>query len=268
MNFERERLGTYGALQWRPNDETELYFTVFRSEYDMNWDEDAIFVQNDPWATNPSADSVYDENNVFVSGRFTNSEPPEWAPQVPGIPFGADIRVSTRTSITTDYSAGMKWTPSDKWEISTDFQFTDSSTESLDNTIATGVNLNYIDVDLSSGLPSIRTDEAFLADPTSYYWGFAMPHIEASKAEQFAWRADAQYNFDDSVIKSVKFGVRLTDREAENINTSYHWQGIYQTWMTTAWGGALNVDELGMPYMQDGSDMRLNTFDNFFRGDA
>src|SRR5690606_40092980 len=57
MNFERERLGSYGAFQWRPNDETEVYFTVFRSEYDMNWDEDAIFVSNDPWSTNPSSRS-------------------------------------------------------------------------------------------------------------------------------------------------------------------------------------------------------------------
>lgn len=268
MNFERERLGTYGALQWRPNDETEVYFTVFRSEYDMNWDEDAIFVQNDPWATNFSDDSVFDENGVFVSGRLTNAAPPDWAPQVPGIPFGADIRVSTRTSITTDYSTGIKWLPSDSWEFSTDFQYTDSSTESLDSTVATGINLNYIDVDLSGGLPSIRTDADYLADPTNYYWGFAMPHIEDSNADQFAWRADAQYNFESSVVKSVKFGVRVTDRKAENINTGYHWQGIYQTWMTTAWGGALNVDELGMPYMQDGSQMRFNTFSNFFRGDA
>lgn len=268
MNFERERLGSYGAFQWRPNDETEVYFTVFRSEYDMNWDEDAIFVSNDPWSTNPSSDAVYDENNVFVSGRFTNSAPPDWAPQVPGIPFGADTRITTRKSITTDYSGGIRWLPSDAWEVSTDLQYTESSTEALDNTVATGINLNYIDVDLSGRLPSITADVNYLADPTNYYWGFAQPHVEDSDAEQLAWRADVQYNFESSPVKSIKFGVRLTDREANNIDTSYHWQGIFQTWMTTAWDGALNVDEFGMPYMQDGSQMRLNTFSNFFRGDA
>lgn len=268
MNFERERLGTYGALQWRPNEQMEAYFTYFRSEYDMNWDEDAIFVSNNPWSTNPSADSTYSSNRVFQKGRFTNSEPPSWDPQVPGIPFGADIRLSTRNSTTTDYSGGFKWVPHDKLEFNTELQYTESSTNALDNTVATGINLNYLDVDLTGSLPSIRADSEFLADPTNYYWGFAMPHIEDSEAEQFSWRADLQYNFDSSVIKSVKFGVRLTDREANNINTSYHWQGIFQTWMTTAWGGGLNVDDLGMPYMKDGSQMRLNTFNNFFRGDA
>lgn len=280
MMFDRERLGSYAAFQWRPNETTETWFTIFRSEYDMSWKEDAIFVQNSPWTTNPSADSVFDSNGVYQSGTFTNSAPPEWAPQVPGIPFGADVRVSNRESVTTDYSAGIKWQSGDNWEFNADIQYTDSTTDSLDNTVATGINLDSIDIDLRGSLPSITTDANHLADPTNYYWAFAMPHIEDAKAEQFAFKADAQYNVDDSFIKSVKFGARFTDREADNINTGYHWDAIFQPWMTTdsqserdADGNiivfkGLDVNNLGMPYMQDGSQMTLNQFKNFFRGDA
>lgn len=268
MDFNRERLGSYGAFQWRPNDEHEFHFTVFRSEYDMQWNEDAIFVQNSPWSIQMSDDAVFDDRGVFVSGTLNNAQPPEWEPQVPGIPFGADIRVSVRNSVTTDYAGGWKWYPSDSWEVSTELQYTDSKTDTLDSTVATGINLEYLTVDLSSKPPAISTDEDYLADPSNYYWAFAMPHIEDSKASQFAWRADVQYNFESPVIRSFKTGARYTNRKADNINTGYHWEAIYQPWMTTDWGGGLDVNNLGMPFIQDGSQMSLNTFDDFFRGGA
>src|SRR5690606_11221416 len=157
-----------------------------------------------PWSIQLSDDTVFDDNGVFVSGTLSNSAPPEWEPQVPGIPFGADIRVSARESVTTDYAAGWKWFPNDSWEISSEFQYTDSTTDTLDSTIATGINLESLTIDIGSEPPTIATDEEFLADPANYYWAFAMPHVEDSKAEQFAWRGDMEYKFNDSFIRSVK----------------------------------------------------------------
>lgn len=268
MDFNRERQGSYGAFQWRPNDEQELYLTVFRSDYKMQWDEDAIFVDNDPWSIQLSDDAQFDDRGVFQSGALSNAEPPAWAPQLPGIPFGADIRVSTRNSVTTDYAAGWKWLPSHNLEFNTEFQYTDSATDTLDSTVATGISLESLTINAAAEPPVISTDEDYLADPQNYYWAFAMPHVEDSEAEQFAWRADVEVSFDDSIIKSFKTGIRLTDREADNIDTGYDWQAIFASWMTSAWGGGLNIDELGMPYMADDSQMSLNTFDDFFRGDA
>lgn len=268
MDFNREREGSYAAFQWRPNDEQEFYFTVFRSEYDMQWNEDAIFVDNDPWAIQLSDDARFDDNGVFQSGTLSNATPPEWSPNSPGIPFGADIRVSARNSVTTDYAAGWSFAPGNNFEFSTEFQYTDSKTDTLDSTVATGISLESLTINAAAKPPKISTDEDYLADPSNYYWAFAMPHVEDSKAEQFAWRADAEFFVDDSIIRSVKTGVRLTKREADNINTGYDWQGIFASWMTTDWGGGLNINDLGMPYVNDSSMMSLNTFDNFFRGDA
>src|SRR5690625_3865518 len=129
MDFNREREGSYAAFQWRPNDEQEFYFTVFRSEYDMQWNEDAIFVDNDPWAIQLSDDAQFDDNGVFQSGTLSNATPPEWSPNSPGIPFGADIRVSARNSVTTDYAAGWSFAPGNNFEFSTEFQYTDSKTD-------------------------------------------------------------------------------------------------------------------------------------------
>lgn len=256
MEYQRERLGAYAALQWRPSDTTEVYFTAFRSEYDMQWNEDAIFVNNNQWNLAVS-DGVFNENGVFQSGRLTD-------PVEGSMSYGADIRAATRDSITTDFSGGVKWLPNDKWEFSTDLQYMESTTEALDATVATAVDLPYLDLDLSGRLPQISTDVDHLSDPTNYYWAFTMPHVEDSKAEQIAWRADAQYNFESSNIKSIKFGARLTDREADNIDTAYNWQAIYQPWMN-GWK-LMN----GMPRIteEEVDNLNFNTFPNFFRGDA
>lgn len=258
MDFNRERLGSYVAAQWAPNDTSEFYFQAFRSEYDMQWDEDAIFVQNDAYATQPGEgrEFIVDDNNVFLSGRLT---------QPGGIPFGADIRVAKRESVTSDFSGGYKWLPSDQFEFTTDFQYTKATTEGLDATVATGINLPYIDIDLRGERPVVQADNEFLSDPSNYYWAFTMPFIEDNEAEQIAWRADVKYNFDSTeFVRYIKSGVRLTDREATNINSGYHWQAVYAPWMS---GWKLPAGE-PMPPVEDLSLMSLNTFSNFFRGEA
>lgn len=255
MEFNRERLGTYAAFQWRPNDDMEFYLQGFRSSYEMRWDEDAIFVDNDAYATQPTAGTsfVLDSNNVFQSGSL--SEPN-------GIPFGADVRVSNRESVTTDFSGGFKWTPSDQLELSTDIQYTKATTDSLDLTLATGINLPYIDIDLTGKRPQIKADSDYLADPSNYYWGFSMPYIEDNKGDQFAWRGDVKFDISDhGFIRYAKTGLRYTDRKATNVNSDYHWQGIYQSWML-GW----QLDDI--PPVSDPSLLSLNEFNNFFRGKA
>ncbi len=255
MEFERERTGGYLAFQWRPTDDSEFYFTAFRSAYDMQWNEDAIFVSNNPWDVVP-VDAEYDADGVFQRGRLTDTTNG-------GIPFGADVRVATRESITTDFSGGYKAVVGN-WELSTDLQYTESSSDALDLTIATGINLPYLDLDVSGDIPKLGADSDYLGDPSNYYWAFTMPHLEDNEASQIAWRGDAQYNFESSNIKSIKFGVRYTDREADNADSGYDWKAIYQTWML--WW-ALDGN-LGIPTIEDTSNLKVNTFDNFYRGDS
>ncbi len=257
MYFNRERLGTYGAFQWRPNDTMDVYLQAFRSEYDMHWDEDAIFVQNDAYAIQPAAGTSFtlDDNDVFLSGRLT---------QPGGIPFGADIRSADRNSVTTDVSGGFKWLPNNQLEVSTDFQYVKATTESLDLTVATGINLPWIDIDLTGERPAVEADNEYLSDPNNYYWAFTMPFIEDNEGEQLSWRGDIRYDFAGSdFLRYAKTGIRFTDKEAVNINSGYHWQAVYQPWM--AWW-QLPSDQ--MPPIEDVSKLSLNTFDNFFRGDV
>ncbi|MEJ1097970.1 MULTISPECIES: TonB-dependent receptor [unclassified Pseudoxanthomonas] len=255
LEYERERQGAYVALQWQPTDDVELYATVFQSRYDELWNEDAIFVGNDPLAVALDTSQPYElDGNVFRSGRLIQ----------PGdIPMGTDIRASHRESKTTDFSFGLKWTLSEATELTTDFQYIKATTESLDSTVALGVNVPYIDVALGGGTPRIGVDQQFTGDPSNYYWGFTMDHQDDNLAEELAWRADLKHSFDGGFIKAIKGGVRITQRDATSIDTGYNWHALFQTWM-----GLASLPGLDLNDQVNSSLAHLNQFKNFYRGDA
>ncbi|MCI4566366.1 TonB-dependent receptor [Lysobacter sp. CFH 32150] len=262
LEYERERDGAYVAMQWRPTDAIELYATAFQSKYDELWFEDAIFVSNDPLqvALDTSQPYVMD-GNVFRSGRLT---------QAGGVPMGTDIRASHRDSKTTDYSVGMNWKLTDSTELSTELQYIKATTKSLDSTVSLGVNVPYIDVAVGDGgVPSIGVDEQFTGNPNNYYWGFTMDHQDDNKADEVAWRADLKHSFDGGFLESFEFGVRLTNRDATSIDTGYNWKPVFQTWMR-GWAlpGTGPMPPLDLNSTVNSSLVHLNTFNNFYRGDA
>lgn len=255
----REREGSYGAFQLRPNDNVEVFLTMFRSEYDFTWDEDALFVDNDPYTVEPGADSTFNEDGVFTSGTLTD-------PTNGGINMGSDFRFSNRNSETTDISAGVKWQLSDSWLLSTDIQSVEATTRGLDSTVATGLLAPFIGIENAQGRPDITTDVDYMSDPSNYHFAFTMDHQDDNKAEQDAVRIDAEYSFQNSsVLRSVKFGIRQADRESTTIDTGYNWRAVIQPWMR---GWALDgsaplpkVTDFGMQDL-----VHTNNFDNFFRG--
>lgn len=279
---DRERTGAYVAFQWRPNDDMEYHATVFRSEYDFTWDEDALFVDNNPFGIFPvpgpngtdDGDWTYDSNGVFQTGTLTgwswddtdgDGTQDTWN-QI-GIPMGSDIRISNRNSITTDISQGFEWHINSNWFFSTDLQYVKATTEGLDSTIGAGVTVQQMYVDLSGGKPVIDTDQAYLSDPDNYFIGFTMDHQDDNEAKQLAWRADAEYTFENvDGLRSLKFGVRYADREQTLIDTGYNWKPVIQPWMLWwALDGTQplpTIADLGLSNVTS-----INTFDNFFRGD-
>jgi TonB-dependent receptor len=127
--------------------------------------------------------------------------------------------------------------------------------------VATGVGMQKQNVDLSGSIPNLMFDDAdraFLANPANYYWGFTMEHLDKSKATEKAWKGDAKFRFEDPVLQDLRFGVRLTDRDAVTRQnpSGYHWQAISQPW--TAGGPAYLSDFPG--------GTTLNKFNNFFNG--
>ncbi len=261
LDFERERQGVYLALQWQPSDDVELHATGFQSRYDELWFEDAIFVGNDPTAVRIDTSQPFElDGGVFRSGRLV---------QDGNIPMGTDIRASNSNSKVTDFSLGLKWTLTDSTELTTELQYVKAETRRLDSTVSLGINVPYIDVDLTGGTPSVGIDQEFTGNPANYYWGFTMDHRDDNVADQLAWRADLKHSFDNGFFRAIKFGVRLTDRSATSRDTGYDWQAVFQPWMQWwALPGDQPLPGLDLNDVVNGSLTHLNTFDNFYRGDV
>ncbi|MGL1958461.1 MAG: TonB-dependent receptor [Colwellia sp.] len=250
MHFDREREGQYIALQWEPSDNQELTFTYFNSKYDMTWDEDAIFVSNDPLAIVASADSVFGEDGVLQSGRLSQS----WGD---GITMGSDVRVSTQAAQTEDFSLAYTYY-NDDIEFSASAQYVTSSSSGFDSTVATDVAVPYIDVDFTGSLPSISAEDDYLQDVNNYRWSFMMDQQYQREADMLALQADTKFYLDNDIFTGIKVGVRYTDTTSDNADTEYNWSALAPTWL-----GLVSGDPTPSQ-----SDVNLNTFSNFFGGDA
>lgn len=262
-DYHSTREGGYLALQWAPNDTTELYFTAFQSKHDTVYDENAFFLEgaNGDQALVPTADDdwAYNANGALSSGTATVTNPAAW-----GLDFGTSTRWANNISETTDYSTGIKWSPDDHWKFSADFQYVKAEATTDDYTLG----LKVIPVEaymdgIGSETPSMLIDTDYMADYSNYSLGQEMTHFERNNAEAKTGRLDAEYNFDDSVLKSVKAGVRYSEKSADNINTGYDWNTRYATWF--------GFDKNSIPKVtadQAAEYLTLYSFDNFQRGDV
>ncbi|MFZ2986663.1 TonB-dependent receptor plug domain-containing protein, partial [Ideonella sp.] len=205
MEFDRDRTGTYGALQWK-KDNLESALTLFNSRYKFEWNENAIFSQNSPKNSVIGSDAVWSDSGALLSGTMTN-------PTDGGIAMDTDTRYANRASNTRDLTWNLQWKPNDRWTLTSDVQVIKSKTEGFDSTVATGLLMPKQKIDLTGSFPKIdfdAADLAHLADPANYFWAFTMENVDKSKANQKAWKGDARYKFDDPVLVDFRFGLRLT----------------------------------------------------------
>ncbi|MDT7838354.1 TonB-dependent receptor [Aquabacterium sp. OR-4] len=257
-NFERTRDGLYAAAQWRRGGVSSS-LSYFESKYKMQWDENALFAQSDPWRINV-ANATYGANGQLLTGTLSD-------PTNGGIAFGADTRYMTRNSNTRDLGWNLQWKASDRWSFSTDVQLVRSSTRAFDSTVATGLLMPRETLDLSGSVPRVvfdASDLAALGNKANYYWAFTMEHQDRSKAEQKVWKGDAKFSFDHPVLQDLSFGLRLTERSAITTKSvpDYNWSPVSQTWQR-GW----NIKDLA--YLNDprfNAPVRLHSFNNFFGG--
>ncbi|MGO4378181.1 TonB-dependent receptor [Pseudoduganella sp. RAF53_2] len=263
LDFDRKRQGYYGALQWQKDSTLKSHLTFFKSKYEMQWDERAIFSQASPYNIKVSSDATYGPNGNLLTGTLTD-------PADGGINFGGDTRTANRKSDTTDIGWNITWRPADRWTLKSDLQYIKAKTNSFDSTVATGVQMAKEKVDLSGDVPRLifdQADTAFLADPKNYYWAFTMEHMDRSKATGKAWKGDAIYDFEDHpFLRDIRFGVRLTDKDSVtmNSNPSYNWSPISQTWQL-GWDIS-KLASLGDPRFANNTE--LHTFNNFFNNNT
>nr|WP_232843923.1 TonB-dependent receptor [Allopontixanthobacter sediminis] len=203
-------------------------------------------------------DFVYDENNVFQSGYIVDASngwrgDPAASPFVPigGSQYSLARRQVLDETTNTDYSLRLEHQLTDRAKITLDGQYANSRKENLDFSVF-GSSFADSELDISGDLPIViphkpqflgydwstpgaalagATDAEYFTDPRFQFWRAAMDHAEDSKGDQFAFRADLDYEFDeDSFIRRAKFGARYQGREQEVRYTTYNWGMLSEVW--------------------------------------
>lgn len=277
LDFNRERKGVDIALQWQPNERTNLWLNVLRSDYKMDWIEHSAWLEDSAYSIVPAAGTSFnfDQNGVFQSGTLTsNSWIPNWTDylgelQTSGarMPTGSTARAAQQHQKTTDYSFTAEFDINERLSFSGDVQYVEASADNYDYTLNTQVNPSSLAVDLTGSLPSVSANPGdYLSQRDNFFWAAGMDDTQQNEATQFATRLSLSFAIDSGWFQSIKAGVRYADREATNRDTGYNWQPISQWWQSDAqgnWPGHLaNMDN----YIT--SDSTLFDFSDFFRGHA
>ncbi|WP_165185656.1 TonB-dependent receptor [Caulobacter soli] len=236
---DRTRKGGVLGLQWRPNDKTELYAQVVHSDYKFQWQDYSVFAYTSANPILPAAGKPFKFNSdgEFLSGSFAN------------VPYDSNTSLTQRHSVTTDYSVGGKWDITDDLTLSTDFQYVRAITDATRSIVNVGSTIPVFNQDISGDIPVITTEPTgFASNPANFNLGYYLDHIEKSVGTEKAWRADAEYKApEDGFLKSVKVGVRYTDRQALNRSSGYRFIGFFS------------------PLTSHPGLYEVNQFDNFFR---
>ncbi|NIA54418.1 TonB-dependent receptor [Massilia sp. TW-1] len=259
QQFDRTRRGDYAAFQWRPNKDLTAALTYFKTKYKEDLDEHVVSSSEDKWYQQvPSADSVFNGNGAFQSGTISN-------PTYGGSPFNSSQRINTRESSTRDVSLNVQWraTPNLTW--TNDVQHVHSTTQGFDADVSTGFIMPNQTMDMRGSVPQITLGSpAYMSDPNNYYWAYTQEALDHATATQTAWKSDVKFAFDHPVLRDVRFGVRMANREGVNNKAQpfYNWQAITFPWME---GWQINhVARLGDPRFAGGAS--LQQIDNFFGG--
>jgi len=208
---DRQRFGTDIAVQWRPTDRLEFTGEMFRAQYNFVFRDYSFFAFTGTSNIIPSTidPPQFDSNGEFIRGSFVD------------VPTASNTSFSTRDSVTTDYSLNGKWNPTDRLNVSADFQYI-KGTSSADRAIVSLSPPNTtVTQDLSGAVPvlTLPTGAGF-TNPANYGLGYYLDNIDDSSAREYAGRLDAEYKF-DGALKSIKVGGRYTNRRANNASTSY-----------------------------------------------
>jgi TonB-dependent receptor len=226
----------------------------------------------------------YDSNNIFESGYITlpmgGWRGGNWDHVAQG---GMEHTLTRRqvreNNVVNDAGFNFKFAPTERWAINVDAQHVWARRTQLDFSV-TGSIFADQELDLTGNYPTITphkpltlsqtwaspspalkaaSDSEYFGNPRYTFWRSAMDHIEESTGEEWALKADVQYNFgDDSYLKHVKFGARYADRDQLVKYTTYNWGSLSEVWA----GNAAWMDSTGT------SSIAQHDWGDFFRGQA
>lgn len=316
QDYDRKRDGIAITGQWESNDHSVLATAQFiRSHTTNSWGEHTFETAPDlsEYNTYPAGcqqngngplyngngttraecpisalrNYQYDSNGLFQSGYITlpgtgwrnasSGSPTSFVP-TGGVQQSLSRRQVFEENTVSDYGMNLKITPSERWEIQLDGDYTRSQHNDLDMSTF-GSTFADEELNLSGNLPVVTphkpltlaaswatpnpqlvsdTDAQYFADKNVQFWRAAMDHAEQSDGREYAFKADFGYKLGDGgFFNKIKFGARYADRDQTVRYTTYNWGVLSEVWSGSA---PVSLAQAG------GNQASFYNFPDFFRG--
>lgn len=301
QDFNRERIGGSGVLQWRSNDGgLEATFEFLRSEAKQNWGEYTVEVATDnvdgnggPFAA-PGTEYSFDQSGMFTNGVITgntgwradtdfSTNPASSRTPAYGLQSNNIRRGHNERNVVTDYSANLKWKVTDRLTAVIDYQHVDSTVDVVDNGIWASTYQNAKITNNGFNLPNIELlppqncspncingggvqtyftgTHQSYLDPYNSFWRSSMDHIEKSEGKSDAVKLDLKYDFAEGSFLNA---IKVGYRYAKRDQTarfSTYNWGV----LSEQWGNG-GPRWLDNPVAANPPGFRAYTFPDFFGG--
>lgn len=249
--FERVRTGYYGAIQWKPTDNLELFHTTFISERDSDRDSQILSLAEVPVGVMPGA--VFDDG-VFVSGAISSTN------LTAGLNVSPNSSFTPSTSRTADYSTGFKY-EDEGWDLSGSYQLVKAESGfgkySLGSTVLPAIV--QTNMDLSGDRPRVSFETPLSINPADTGLSRINWLDQSNDGEAHAIQLDASFDMDGNFFKKFAVGGRVADREESD--------SFVGTWWSATGRGWNGVPRPFVNTAPDG-DFYLEEFSDFFKGDV
>lgn len=274
QQFDRKRVGYSAAAQYENAPGNLLVTAQFlRAESGQTWldrtvepnvyygDANQIFPQGynsfAPVAGQNFAQPAYDDDGLFTSGTLIRQ-------------FGGQYttlanRFFKTDGFTQDQSMNVKWDPTDRLHLNFDGQYVFSKARDADLAVELAT-FSGVKIDGRGDVPQITvvppTNQSiadYFGTQTSTFIRDAMNNRVHSDGDEWAFRADAQYDVsDDSFLRKIRVGGRYANRDQTvKANDYNNWGAVSDTWTASQ----ATIDKYR-------NSMTPVNFPDFYRGQA
>lgn len=249
--FERVRKGYYGALQWRPTDNLELFHTTFISERES--DRHSQILSMEPGTSVGVYEGAEFDDGVFVRGSISSSN------LSGGLAVGMNSSFTPSSSKTADHSTGFEFF-GDGWEISGSYQYVKAESRTGKYSLGGAVNANILEtmMDVSGDRPKARFSNPLSTDPSGALLSRINWLDDKNDGEAHAVQMDGSFDIGDGFFKKVAVGARAAKREESD--------SFVGTWWSATGRGWNGVPRASVDTAPEG-DFYLEEFSDFFKGD-
>ena len=250
--FDRVRKGYYGALQWAPNDNLELYHTTFISQWNSNRDSQILSLE--PATPVGVFEGAEFDDGIFVKGSISSPN------LTSGLFVSPNSSFTPSKSRTADHSTGFKY-KGDGWDVSGSYQYVKAESGygkySLGGTVLTAIT--QTNMDMSGDRPVVSFETPLNEDPAQTGMSRINWLDSSTKGESHAVQLDANFDIGEGFFKKLAVGARAAKREESDSFVGTWWSATGRGWNGVPRPFADTAPE---------GDFYLEDFSDFFKGDV